>query len=202
MTVGGFENFAGRIAPKTLDKYENALRLFFTQITLDVDQRWPGFKDKILFVFDQNRDSNWHAIVLGIYKEFCQKDARFDGLTFEDNRDPKHIPLQAADLSVYLYRQLFGSWIKSEKEEVPELRTLDLILRRNRDEKLRNLDPIHWGSFVDVMNADRLAKAALWKRQGIKRIYYPAIDFPFDLWKSRIQQKRLTDSENRRFRSL
>lgn len=197
LSVGGFENFAGRVAPKALDKYENALRMFFSQIIPDIEKRWPGFNDKILFVFDANISSNWHSIVLGIYSEFRQKDSRFGGLTFEDDRDPKHIPLQAADLSVYLYRQLFENWIKSGNMEVaPELRALDLILRRNRDEKLRALDPMHWSSFVGVMNADRLEKTAKWKKQGIRRVYYPAIDFPFDLWKNRIQQQKLRDSKN------
>lgn len=196
LSVGGFENFAGRAAPRTLEKYENALRLFFNDLVFAIEKRWPGFKGKILFIFDRNDNSDWDTIVFRIYSEFCQKDSRFGGLTFEDDKDPKHTPLQAADLAVYLYRQLFENWIKSGKEEPPELRALDLIMRRSRDEKLRNLDGQHWASFVEVMNVDRLQKAAEWRKQGIKRVYYPAIDFPFDLWKSRIREHRLRDSED------
>ena len=41
-----------------------------------------------------------------IHKDFLPLEiTRIGGLTFEDDKDPKHLPLQAADLTSYIFRQ-------------------------------------------------------------------------------------------------
>jgi hypothetical protein len=103
--------------------------------------------------------------------------------------DPEHLPLQAADLCVYAHRQYIENWEKSGKEEAPELRTLDLLLKWNREENLRKIPKSRREAFVKALNKDRREKMVYWKNDNIKKTYHPALDYPFD---KHAKQKRNT----------
>lgn len=178
--MGGFFS-AKRNRELNLEKnpFEVTIIKFFESLLTELDIHFPNYQGKVLLVLDSCEDEKWLAAINSIYASFAAKDERFGGLTFEDDKDPKHLPLQAADLYSYVSRQLAEKVY--EEGKIQPFRLLDFMLNRNMNPKMRNLNPIAWERLVRLMREDQKRQKALWASQGNPRKqYYPEEHFPFE----------------------
>jgi hypothetical protein len=165
----------------TTNPFEIAINNFFESLLFELELHWPKFDGKVLIVLDSCRDEKWLVPLGKVHSNFAAKDIRIGGLTFEDDKDPLHLPLQAADLSSYVFRQQAKRFIESEGKEEPNLRVLHLILSRNMNVKLRQMKNTEWDRFIHLMCEDEEKKMAIWKKEGkINQKYYPHEHFPFE----------------------
>jgi hypothetical protein len=180
--VGGSFSRLGKEKTETKEKrWENSLNKFFEDLNHVLSEVWPDYAGKILFVFDRCQDKKKLISIHTVHGTFADRDSRLGGLTFEDDKDPMHLPLQAADLCSYVERQ-YVEKLREEDEKIkaPEPRMLDMILFRNRHEKLRRLSTRQWKLFINEVRNHRERQLAEWKRRGIKLVYYPNKHFPWE----------------------
>lgn len=180
--VGGSYSRMGNAKTETKEKiWENSLVKFFEDLNHVLSEVWPDYSDKILFVFDRCQNKKKRIPISAVHGSFAEKDSRFGGLKFEDDKDSMHLPLQAADLCSYIERQYVEKLLEEDgKIKVPEPRMLDMILLRNRHLKLRKLSTRQWKLFVNEVRNHREWQIAEWKRSGISQVYYPNIHFPWE----------------------
>ena len=191
MPIGGgyAPNVGDKQTPK--ERWEKSLIKLFQDLNHVLADRWPNYAGRILFVFDKGNTEEKNLAVLKIHKQFSEKDNRYGGLTFEDDKDPLHLPLQAADLCSYVSRQAV-----EDLEEVNGIlkagktRMLDLLLLRNRNAELRRMNPLQWRIFVGTIMHHRKGKRAEWKKKGIKRTYFPNEDFPWHIYEAKPKSKK------------
>jgi hypothetical protein len=180
--VGGSFTRLGKEKTETKEKrWENSLVKLFEDLNHVLSEVWPDYTGKILFVFDRCQDRKKLIPIHTVHGSFADKDSRFGGLAFEDDKDPMHLPLQAADLCSYVERQ-YVEKLREEDEKIkaPEPRMLDMILFRNRHEQLRKLSARQWKNFINTVREHREWQIAEWKRLGIKQVYYPNRHFPWE----------------------
>src|ERR1700733_8464132 len=103
--IGG--NYAPQVGEKQSpeERWEKSLIKLFEDLNHVLSVIWPNYMGKILFVFDKGGSREKVMAIHKIHGEFSAKDGRYGGLTFEDDKDPMHLPLQAADLCSYVERQ-------------------------------------------------------------------------------------------------
>ncbi len=180
--IGGSYSPMGKEKIETKEKrWENSLVKFFEDLNHVLSELWPDYTGKILFVFDRCEDKKKLIPIHTVHGSFAAKDSRFGDLAFEDDKDPMHLPLQAADLCSYVERQYVEKLREvDEKIKVPETRMLDMILLRNRHEELRKLSTRQWKLFIKIVREHRERKLAEWKRNGINQVYYPNKHFPWE----------------------
>jgi len=171
---------------------EFLIAAFFNDIREAISAHWPeingsDFSSKALLIFDKTTDKKWKKDVLKVYDFFSERDARIGGLTFEDDEDPKHIGLQAADFLSAIYRQ--AAEMESVTGKRQEYRIIDLIFFRNLREKDHpwNMSRIHPSVFklmIDLFRMEEKKTKKEWAARGIKnKIYYVTEHFPFDKYK-------------------
>ena len=177
---GGFGQSANEIPTAKDLIWKNSLVKLFEDLNLVLSEAWPNYTGKILFVFDKCQDRKKLIPIHEVHGSFSDKDSRFGGLAFEDDKDPKHLPLQAADLLAYVSRQQIGKMFSKEERQDPDARMLDLILLRKRQNNLKQIDTAHWKRFIKVVREHQIATTAEWKRKGIKKVYCPDTDFPWE----------------------
>jgi hypothetical protein len=145
-----------------------------------LDTHWPNYTGRILFVFDRCEDERWVDPLHKVHEAFAKEDARFGGcLTFEDDRDPLHLPLQAADLYAYASRQ-YAERQMPNPGSVEPMRVLDFILNKNLyvSRKLA-ISAFAWSLTVKLIRKDQKKQKAEWAKRGTpKRQYYPEQHFP------------------------
>ena len=159
--------------------FETTIVKFFEGLLIELDIHFPNYNGKVFLVFDRCEDDKWLIPIHSVHASFAAKDKRVGGLTFEDDKDPIHLPLQAADLYSYVSRQLAEKVY--EQKEIQPFRLLDFILNRNMIPKIRALSPKAWERTVRLMREDQKRQKALWSSQGNpKKQYYPEEHFPFE----------------------
>ena len=166
------------------DPFKGAFAAFFNDVREAMDTHWPGCTDKVLFIFDNNDNKKWRESLHEVYDFFKEKDGRFGELTFEDDKDPKHLGLQAADMSAYATRQQGVPHMESGKQLQP-MRILDIILNKNlRPAQFAGIHPLVWGMIINLFRADQKKQKREWAAQGLpKKRYYPYEHFPFEKYK-------------------
>ena len=181
--VGGFYN-AKRHCELALqgNPFENCITQFFEDVRVALNTHWPNYNGKVLFVFDYCDDRSWVAPLRTVHEAFSKSDARFDGgIAFEDDRDPLHLPLQAADLYAYASRQ-YAERQMTRPDSVEPMRVLDFILNKNLyvSRKLA-ISSVAWSVTVKLIRKDQKKRMAEWAKLGMsKKVYYPEQHFPFE----------------------
>jgi hypothetical protein len=161
------------------DPFEDALKLFFEDLHIAIAQNWPRYTGRILFVFDQTTNPKWLATIHALHEEWTKHDSRFGGLTFENDKDPAHIPLQAADLYAYACRQYAEkALLKSDDDLVEQVQFLNFLLMRLSVSPSERVPLQQWKRTVRVVKQDKARQEAIWKRQGIKQKYHPLEHHP------------------------
>lgn len=157
--------------------YEITITKFYEDLEFVLDTYWPDYTGRILLVFDKakNPDEKWIMPLHRIHSEFAKRDSRLGGLTFEDDEDELHLPLQAADFLAYVNRQYVESMTKWAGS--PPLRTLDYILGRSRDTSCRSLKWPIWKRRIVELRRHQTQQEATWRNEGLKKTYYPLEHF-------------------------
>jgi hypothetical protein len=165
---------------------ETSLVNFFKSFRIGMDRHFRGFDGKVLFIFDKCKDKDWIVPIHKVHSEFSDLDPRIGGLTFEDDEDSKFCPLQAADLLAYSFHQNMIKFMAGDKKGGPPLRSLDFILQRNLEPKLRQLDNNAWRATIDCMREDE--KTFMKQNPGLK--YNPAEHFKIQTYVTKYKKLR------------
>jgi len=113
--------------------YHFCFQMFFVRfmeyLTTDIDRRFPrnpGFKEKVTFVFDQQKQFGPVASEgFHIIKELLDPEDRFTSLTFASKKD--YVPLQAADLLAFYARRILTHDMQNKAWHDP----FEKLLRHN-----------------------------------------------------------------------
>jgi hypothetical protein len=104
---------------------------FFDNVEEMLRLHWPSNRDSVSFFLDKN-DAEWIRCFRDVFKKRKIIEPRFSSFAFvDDERDPKHLPLQAADLISYRVRK--GALKHMETRLKLEPCLLDHFLFRHRD---------------------------------------------------------------------
>jgi len=167
-------------------------RSFFDSLISILNSHWPEYDGKVLLILDHSKNKEWVGLLHQIHSEYLSKDSRIGGLSFEDDKDPKHLPLQAADLTAYVFRQFTEKYVANEGKESPPPRLLDFILNMNLQKVFWKMQKSERKRMIRCMCEDEKRKMATWKAQGIVQKYYPLDHFPFEQHDFKILTKRNT----------
>lgn len=165
--------------------FELAFQLFFNDFCEAMNSHKLGIAQKVHFIFDSNDNKEWKASLQKVYEMFKAKNPTFGELSFEDDKAPQHLGLQAADLYASASRRVGVSHMKSGKQLQP-MRILDLILNRNLREKdhpwnYSQMHPIIFKMTIDLLRSDEKRQKQEWESSGLKnKEYYPFEHFPFE----------------------
>ena len=165
---------------------ETSVVNFFKAFQIGMNRHFPGFDGKVLFIFDKCNDKDWIAPIHKVHSDFSSRDTRIGGLSFEDDKDPMHCPLQAADLLAYSFHQNMNEFMAGDKKGSPPLRSLDFILQRNLEPKLRQLDNKAWSATIHCMREDE--KIFMKQHPGTK--YNPAEHFKIQTYVAKYKKVR------------
>jgi hypothetical protein len=163
------------------DSFQNAIIMLFEDLIVALEARWPRFDGKMLFVFDQCEDRSRVASIQNTHALFLKRDPRLDGgLTFENDKDPLHLALQAADLYAYASRQYVERQMANPSAIEPP-RLLDVILNKNLDAQKRfPTTSFAWDVMLRLFRKDQIGQKAIWAKEGMPgKAYYPEVHFPF-----------------------
>jgi hypothetical protein len=175
------------------DPYKHLFMRFFGDVQVALNSHWPEFSEKVLFVFDNTNSRQWRDAAFDMRSSFAFQDARFGGLTFEDDTDPKHLGLQAADFLAAIYRQAAEVALKTGG--LAKQRIIDLIMFRNLRQPGHpfgpsNMNRLAFQLTVNLFRAHEKQKKREWKSQGLKnKVYYPFDEFPFEKYGIKRMQK-------------
>jgi uncharacterized protein DUF3800 len=148
VTVGGWietanihgVNVQNAVPPAFYAAAENpygwALNRFFQQLPNDILSGWPDWNEPVSIVFDQSDDAEWNNSTTTAHRHLREKDSRFSELAFADKKLPPHLPLQAADMIAYRYRQLAENF-QSERLQFEPLPTLDRFIMKAMFDQFR-----------------------------------------------------------------
>jgi len=171
------------------DPIKEVFKAFFSDIKEAVSAHWPDcagkdINDKIRFFYDDNKDPKWATPLRDAHISESIIDARFGGLSFENDEDPEHLGLQAADFFSAIYRQTAENRRK-HKRALQEFRVIDLILFHNLREKghplFYEMDDLTFSLMINLCRADEKRQKKEWAAKGITgEIYYPTKHFPFE----------------------
>ena len=184
--IGGMA-FAAGISQKGLniDPFELAFTLFFNDLCEALNARKLFNVDRFSFVFDSHENESWRDYAHNVHAVFRKNNPNFGGISFEDDKDPLHCGLQAADLYASSIRRPAVPHMQSGGKLQPR-RTIDLILMRHMREEghswnLSGIPDLVFRLMIGLFREDERRMRAQWKKQGIKgREYHPEFDFPFE----------------------
>src|SRR5450631_2389357 len=91
----------------------------------------------MLIILDHCDKKEWTTPLHQIYAEYRAKDSRIGGLSFEDDKDPMHLALQAADLSSMHFRNSARQYVETEGSRL-DVTLVDFILSKNQDVQFRD----------------------------------------------------------------
>jgi hypothetical protein len=88
--IGGSYGRMGKENTETPEKiWRNSLVKLFEDLNHVLSEVWPNYTGTILFVFDKCQDKKKLIPIHDVHSSFSEKDTRFGGLTFENDKDPK-----------------------------------------------------------------------------------------------------------------
>jgi hypothetical protein len=167
------------------DAHKLAMQMFFNGFCEAMNLRKIGGVDKVLFIFDMNQKKEWVASLWEVYNEFKKKNPNFGGLTFEDDKDPSHLGLQAADLFASSCHNRGPDFMRNKQNANPP-RIIDIILNRfspkeTFDKALETLPDLAFRVMIDVLRKHEIIQKREWKKQGLRnQEYLPTLHFPFE----------------------
>jgi hypothetical protein len=150
---------------------------FFNDVRDAISTHWPtftgkNFEDKIEFLFDHTDKKKWRESLHVVHDFFSKRDSRFGELSFQNDKDPNHFGLQAADLLAGIYRQAEQNKLK-EGGRLQLYRIVDLILFRNlfpKDHPLNlwncGMSPAAFRFMIEQFRIDEKKRKREWLRTG------------------------------------
>jgi hypothetical protein len=87
------------------DPYKHCIAQLFEQLPRDILSEWPLWEEPVTIFYDWTEPAAQHAIV-SAHDACRKKDRRIGEPVFADKKKPAHLPLQAADMVAYRFRQL------------------------------------------------------------------------------------------------
>lgn len=178
VSVGGGSR-TKRIDGASIAPNEAAVRNFFESTIAMLNLHWPQYDGKLLIILDCSKNKGWTGLLHKIHSEYRNKDSRIGDLSFENDKDPKHLALQAADFSSVHFRNGAHQYVSSNEGKRIDATLIDFIVHKNQDIRFRGLDKKRFKKMVLDIRSHEAKQRELWRRQGIKRTYYPLDDFPF-----------------------
>jgi hypothetical protein len=144
-----------------------------------MSDHFHGFKDKVSFFFDENKNDAWIAILSKVIKAKQEKDPRIGEWAFIKSGEYRGIPCQAADLLAFVHRQHMQTVY--EKGQHQPSRILDFIISKNAYPKnhlgsrLAKIPMGEWRDLIKALREDRKVKDIACDILGQPRQpYYPA----------------------------
>lgn len=110
--------------------YDWALREFFRQLPNDILSGWPDWNEPVSVFFDWSDDAEWNSSTTTAHRLLRERDSRFSELAFANKKLPPHLPLQAADMVAYRYRQLAENFHNGSLQFEP-LPPLDRLMMKD-----------------------------------------------------------------------
>jgi hypothetical protein len=109
-----------QILPAKGDPRRYLAEKFFERLPHDLVSGWPDWKGSISVFYDAP-DKGWAGIITSSFLKQREEDARLGGLVMA--RKDLHLPLQAADMVCYRFRQLAENYngIGLEADPMPKL---------------------------------------------------------------------------------
>jgi hypothetical protein len=141
---------AGQVPPHLKaaadDPYAWLLHNFFTNVANDIVSGWPDWNELVSFFFDCNDDGKWVSWVAKAHHFAKKKETRFGELAFVNKKNPPHLPLQAADMISYRFRQLSENYHNNCLQYDP-LPALDKFMMKSmfnqfQTRGFRNVNPL------------------------------------------------------------
>jgi hypothetical protein len=154
--------------------FEETIRSFFESTIAMLNLHWRNQIEKVLFIFDDCKNRKWTGPIHKIHAEYKEKYPLIGGMAFEDDKDNKHLGLQAADLSTMLFRNGVRQYVETEGEHI-DVGILDFIVTKNQDVMFRNLPAKKTQKLIDDMRGHE----AWVRKKGFKGAYHPLKHFPF-----------------------
>ena len=108
------------------DPYHACLHDFFRNLPMEIKEQRPEWSEPIAVFFDQNDDKEWNCAVQSAFMAAKKDNPNFAELVFADKKIHPHLPLQAADMLVYRFRQIVGKF--TDPDALPNPNRLDDLL--------------------------------------------------------------------------
>ena len=156
------------------DSFQATIHAFYKSTLAMLDMHWPNYSGKVLFIFDDTSNREWAGKTYAIHSEYKQKDYRIGGITFEDDKDPVHLGLQAADMSAIHSRNNARGYVEADGENF-DVGIIDFILGKNVDVAFRNLPEKITKKLIKDMREDESQK----RKNGFSGAYVPLKHFDF-----------------------
>jgi hypothetical protein len=158
----------------TKNPFDEAIRSFFGSTIAMLDKHWPDYTGKLLFVFDKTTNREWLDAIRAIHGEYKEKDLRVGDMVFEDDKDARHLGLQAADFSGMHFRNAARQYVQTEGREI-DVRIIDFLVHKNQDVAFRQLSKEKTKKLIEDMRGHE----SQIREKGFAGAYFPLRDFPF-----------------------
>jgi hypothetical protein len=85
------------------DPYKCCLNCFFEDLPGDIRSAWPFCREPVSIFYDWTENRKWRNEIVNAHDFYRKKYGQIKELTFADKKE--HLPLQAADMVAYRFRQ-------------------------------------------------------------------------------------------------
>jgi hypothetical protein len=118
------------------DPYQHCLNQFFLNLTGEISSAWPGSNQPVSIFYDWTDDPKWRRSIMDAHDAARKKDALVRELTFANKKDAPHLPLQAADMVAYRFRQLSETYMRGT---IPVPNRLDKLILDSMFNQFRSI---------------------------------------------------------------
>jgi hypothetical protein len=105
--------------PIGLEPYDKCLDECFIEFAKKLDIYWPNFTEHISFFWDWTDDPHWRKAIHDAYGPLKARDKRLSEISFAEKTET--LPLQAADMIAYRWRQFTGKYVVGERAILNEM---------------------------------------------------------------------------------
>jgi Protein of unknown function (DUF3800) len=178
---GSYDTKRHQELSNTNNPIDSVFKRFFDDLQVAATEHWPqftggDFENKILFIYDKTTNPKWLLPLHNNHRMKSDEDSRFGGLSFENDEDPRHLGLQAADFYCGIFRQ--ASERQYATKQLMDYRIIDIIITRHLREQnhkwsLTAINPAKFRLMIHYLREDSKRQKQEWSKQGIKQVYYP-----------------------------
>lgn len=155
--------------------FDATISAFYGSTLTMLNLHWPNYEGRVSFIFDKCNRKEWTGPLVAVHENFKGKDPRIGPISFEDDKDPCHLALQAADLSAIHLRNHSRGYVEASGD-IFDIGIIDFIISKNMDVQFRNLPKDKINKLHNEMKADE----ALQRRNGFTGPYIPLKHFDFE----------------------
>lgn len=111
--------------PSHGDPYRHLAELFFKHLPGEIREGWPHCNEPVTIFYDQlQRSDRLRVAIVNAHSKYSnrKKYNLIKELVFADKKDPLHLPLQAADMAAFRFRQIAENVLENRMPDaVPQL---------------------------------------------------------------------------------